>query len=57
MYFIEDKGGDECVTHVMRTKYYAIGTSKLINLMQEAGFRDVKRIDSKFFQPVLLGAK
>lgn len=57
MYFIEDRGSAECITHVMRTKYYAIGTSKLIKLMQEAGFRDIKRIDSQFFQPVLIGVK
>jgi SAM-dependent methyltransferase len=57
MYFIEDRGNAECVTHVMRTKYYAIGTSKLIKLMQDAGFRDVKRIDSQFFQPILIGVK
>ena len=55
MYFVEDKGGPGCVAHVMRTKYYAVETSRLIELMSQAGFSDVRRLDGKFFQPVIIG--
>lgn len=57
MYFIEDNGEDVCQTHVMRTKYYAIGIDKLIKLLEKAGFADVTRIDDRFFQPVIVGKK
>jgi SAM-dependent methyltransferase len=57
MYFVEDKGGASCAAHVMRTKYYAVGTSRLIELMSQAGFIDVRRLDGKFFQPVIVGKK
>jgi SAM-dependent methyltransferase len=57
MYFVEDRGGSDCVTHVMRTKYYAVGTDKLIQLMTRAGFRQVQRLDDRFFQPVIVGKK
>ena len=57
IYFIEDRGGPACVSHVMRTKYYAVGTDRLISLMEQAGFRRVKRVDDTFFQPVIVGKK
>ncbi len=57
MYFVEDQGGSDCITHVMRTKYYAVGTDKLIQLMTSAGFHQVRRLDGSFFQPVLIGKK
>ena len=57
MYFVEDCGEAECVTKVMRSKYYAIGTGKLIALMQEAGFREAQRLDDCFFQPVIIGKR
>lgn len=55
MYFVEDNGGPDCVTHVMRTKYYAVGTDKLMALMREAGFESVQRLDEVFYQPVIIG--
>lgn len=57
MYFIADHGGSACETHVMRTKYYAVSTGKLIDLMEAAGFVDVKRLDDRFYQPVIAGTK
>ena len=57
MYFVEDDGGLECTTHVMRSTYYAVHVSKLLELMAEAGFSDVRRIDDSFFQPVIVGTK
>ncbi len=57
MYFVEDRGQPECQTHVIRTTYYAIGIPKLMELMQEAGFEDVQRIDGRFFQPIVIGTR
>ncbi len=57
MYFVEDHGSAECVTHVMRSRYYAVPTHTLIRLMQEVGFAEVKRIDDRFFQPVIAGKR
>ena len=55
MYFVVDDGVSDPVTHVMRTKYNAVGTDHLLNLMREAGFTSAERIDGQFFQPVLIG--
>jgi len=57
MYFVEDRGGPECITRVMRTKYYAVGIDKLIMLMREAGMREVQRLDDRFYQPVIIGKR
>ena len=57
MYFVEDHGGAECVTHVMRGRYYAVSTDTLMALMREVGFVEVQRLDGRFFQPVILGKK
>jgi ubiquinone/menaquinone biosynthesis C-methylase UbiE len=57
MYFVEDRGNTECTTHVMRSKYYAIPASRLLELMAEAGFSGVRRLDERFFQPLIVGFK
>ncbi|MHC4258275.1 MAG: class I SAM-dependent methyltransferase [Planctomycetota bacterium] len=57
MYFIEDDGNTHFKTHVMRSRYYAISTTKLIKLMTDAGFTDVVRLNDKFFQPVIIGTR
>jgi SAM-dependent methyltransferase len=57
IYFVEDRGGADCAVQVMRTKYYAVGTGKLISLMTGAGFRQVQRLDDRFFQPVIIGQR
>lgn len=57
MYFVEDDGGLKPITHVMRTRYYAIGIDQLCGLMEQAGFVDVKRLDDAFFQPVIVGTR
>src|SRR5262249_53100840 len=53
MYFVADDGGDRPTTHVMRSKYYAIGTGRLLDLMRQAGFGSVERLDDRFYQPAL----
>jgi SAM-dependent methyltransferase len=57
IYFVKDQGGANCVTHVMRSKYYAVGADKLISLMQAAGFAQVQRLADRFYQPVIIGRK
>ena len=57
LYFIEDRDDSECRTYALRSTYYAIGISRLIALMTEAGFKDVKRLDDRFFQPVIIGTR
>ncbi len=57
MYFVEDHGKAEAVTHIMRTQYYAVGIDTLIALLQQAGFQDVQRLDSPFFQPIIVGTR
>jgi SAM-dependent methyltransferase len=57
MYFVEDKGGEDCVTHVMRSRYYAVGISSLMDLLSQAGFVDIQRLDGRFFQPVIAAGK
>jgi SAM-dependent methyltransferase len=57
MYFVTDDGGGQPETHVMRSKYYAVGTDRLLDLMRQAGFASVERLDGKFYQPVLVGSR
>lgn len=53
----EDLSSREVRTRVMRSRYYAIGSDKLIELMAEAGFGGVARLDGVFYQPVFVGAR
>ena len=57
MYFVADRGGSDCTARVMRSQYYAVGTDKLMELMRQAGFVQVERIDGRFYQPILLGRR
>ena len=57
MYIVEDRGQSKCKTHVLRSCYNAIGIPKLMDLMGKAGFVDVKRLDERFFQPVIIGTR
>lgn len=57
MYFVADRGEPQCTTHVMRSRYYAIGLRRLCELMTQAGFADVSRIDGEFFQPLIVGTR
>jgi hypothetical protein len=48
MYFIEeDKRSGATETHVMRSRYYAISPDRLLELMEEAGFKDAGFSSSK----------
>jgi hypothetical protein len=57
MYFVQDDGSAQPTTHVMRTKYYAIGARRLMGLMSKAGFRDIQKLDDAYFQPVIVGTR
>ena len=41
----------------MRSKYYAVGTDRLLDLMRRARFGSVERLDGRFYQPVLVGSR
>jgi SAM-dependent methyltransferase len=57
LYIVRDEGQASCETRVMRSTYYAIGIPELMALMERAGFEKVQRVDSAFFQPVLVGSR
>jgi SAM-dependent methyltransferase len=58
LYLIEeDLAAGTTTTHTMRSRYYAIGTGRLLELMREAGFEHVRRLDGVFVQPVLVGTR
>ncbi len=57
MYFVEDRGESMCRTYALRSEYYAIGIPALMEMMQQAGFDDVRRFDDRFFQPMIIGTK
>ncbi len=40
-----------------RTSYLAIAPARVAELMREVGFDGVRRIDGRFFQPVLIGTR
>ena len=42
---------------VITTSYLAISPSHVLQLMEEAGFQRVQRIDGRLFQPVIVGVK
>jgi len=48
MYFVvDDRTSEQLVTHVMRTRYNAVGTDRLLALMREAGFTSTQRLDGR----------
>jgi SAM-dependent methyltransferase len=57
MYVIEHPAAGEPTTRAFHSTYFAVGISTLMNLLRQAGFTDVERIDGEFFQPVLVGRK
>jgi SAM-dependent methyltransferase len=55
-YFVRDFG-DRVDAQVFRSRYYAASIATLIRLFAEAGFRDVRRIDGEFFQPLIVARR
>jgi len=57
LYIIEQRQHGEPTVHATRATYYAVSIQVLIQLMEEAKFQAVRRIDGVFFQPVIIGHK
>ncbi len=57
MYFVEDRGESICQTHALRSTYYAIDIPSLMLIMEQAGFDDVRRLNERFFQPMIIGTR
>ena len=47
---------DECAT-ILKTSYLAIPVAQVAELMSAVGFQGVRRVDDRFFQPVLVGTR
>ncbi len=57
MYFLhESNDGGRTIT-AGRTRYYAVAIDTLLSLLRRAGFVEIRRIDGRFFQPVLLARR
>jgi len=56
-YIIEHREGALPVTHTSQETCYALPIYRLMRLMEEAGFHEVRRVDGVFFQPVVIGRK
>ena len=41
----------------MRTKCYMVRIEPVMMLLKQAGFKDVKRIDDQYFQPIVCGTQ
>lgn len=57
LYVVKDDGISSPQTKVMRTKYYAVGVGRLMDLLSQAGFSRVARIDDLYFQPTVVGTR
>jgi SAM-dependent methyltransferase len=57
LYLTEDRGGKECRTRVLQSRYYAVSIARLLMLLGAAGFVDVARNDDVLFQPVITGRR
>jgi SAM-dependent methyltransferase len=56
-YVVQEREGQAPKTLVSQSRYYAIGIPRLCQLMRQAGFKKVKRVDGAFFQPVIVGIR
>lgn len=57
MYLVEDSGTEACRTRAFRSRYYAVPIDHLMELLREAGYEQVRRVDDQFFQPVIVGTR
>jgi len=49
--------GAEAEATVLKTSYLAISVEQVTRLMRTIGFENVRRVDGRFFQPVLVGTR
>ncbi|HEX6371779.1 MAG TPA: class I SAM-dependent methyltransferase [Longimicrobium sp.] len=57
MYVVEDRREAGVQTRVMRTTSYALPVARLMELMRQAEFADVRRLDGAFYQPLVIGRR
>ena len=57
MYLTSESATGECVTRMLKSRYYAVSVDRLIALLREAGFAGVQRRDDVLFQPVIFGQR
>ena len=57
LYVIEHREGAQPIAHATQATYFAVPITTLTRLLEQAGFSDLRRIDGKFFQPVLSARK
>lgn len=57
MYFTTEQPDGRCTAEVLTSRYYAVTTDRLQELMHEAGLHEVQRLDNVLFQPVLVGRR
>ena len=57
LYLTTEKPDGRCTTRVLTSRYYAVTTDRLKDLMHEAGLHEVQRLDDVLFQPVLVGRR
>jgi SAM-dependent methyltransferase len=56
IYIVEEHAREAPQTRVFRGRYYAVAPARILELMREAGFENVRRVDG-FVQPVLVGSR
>jgi SAM-dependent methyltransferase len=54
IYLTSESPDGICSTQVLRSRYYAVTTDRLLGLLEKAGFVNPRRLDEVFFQPVLV---
>jgi SAM-dependent methyltransferase len=52
---IASDGSGDVLVSTPQTTYFAVPPAVVAELMQEVGFKGVRRVDGRFFQPVLVG--
>jgi SAM-dependent methyltransferase len=57
LYVVEHPADAPPMVRSMAATYYAVGIGTLTDLMREAGFDELERIDEAFFQPILVGRR
>lgn len=57
MYLTSETPTGECTTRVLKSRYYAVTTDRLMELMSEAGFVDVQCRHDVLYQPVIVGVR
>jgi hypothetical protein len=52
-----EREGPDAAATILRTSYLAVPVEQVAGLMRTVGFEHVRRVDGRFFQPVLVGTR